>query len=56
MLDSPYFNSEIFSKILNFIQTQTNKAKLKQVGRNGILIVKDIYRMNELHEVFKENA
>jgi transcription-repair coupling factor (superfamily II helicase) len=48
--DSPYFNSEIFKKILNFIQTQTNKARLKQVGRNGILIVKDIFNMNEMHQ------
>jgi transcription-repair coupling factor (superfamily II helicase) len=48
--DSPYFNSETFMKILNFIQTQTNKARLKQVGRNGILIVKDIKNMDEMYE------
>jgi len=48
--DSPYFNSETFMKILNFIQTQTNKARLKQVGRNGILIVKDINSMDEMYE------
>jgi transcription-repair coupling factor (superfamily II helicase) len=52
--DSPYFNSDIFLKILNFIQTQTNKARLKQVGRNGILIVKDIYRMTDMYEFLKK--
>ena len=35
--DSPYFQSEIFSGILQFLQKGTNKAKLKQVGKNGIL-------------------
>jgi transcription-repair coupling factor (superfamily II helicase) len=48
--DSPYFSSETFRKILNFIQTGTNKARLKQVGRNGILIVKDIFSMTEMYE------
>src|ERR1019366_2271520 len=52
--DSQYFNSETFMKILNFIQTQTNKARLKQVGRNGILIVKDIHRMIDMHEFLKK--
>ncbi len=48
--ESPYFTSEVFMKILSFIQTQTNKARLKQVGKNGILIVKDINDMNGLKE------
>ena len=52
--DSPYFNSETFTKILNFIQTQTNKARLKQVGRNGILIVKDIHTMKAMYEFLKK--
>jgi transcription-repair coupling factor (superfamily II helicase) len=52
--DSPYFSSETFQKILNFIQTKTNKARLKQAGRNGILIVKDIYSMTELYEFLKK--
>ena len=37
--ESKYFQSKTFTGILKFIQTQTNKARLKQVGRNGILIV-----------------
>ncbi len=52
--ESPYFSSETFQKILNFIQTKTNKARLKQVGRNGILIVKDIFSMSELYEFLKK--
>ncbi len=53
--DSPYFQSNIFTGLLNFIQTQTNKAKLKQVGKNGILIVENVESMTELHK-FLERA
>jgi transcription-repair coupling factor (superfamily II helicase) len=47
--DSPYFQSEVFDGILNFIQKQTNKARLKQAGKNGILIVNDIQNMHQLY-------
>jgi transcription-repair coupling factor (superfamily II helicase) len=47
--DSPYFQSETFNKLLLFLQTGTNKAKLKQVGKNGILVVDDIRTMNDMH-------
>ena len=46
--DSPYFQSDIFNGILLFLQTGTNKGKLKQVGKNGILVVEDIKTMTEL--------
>ena len=46
--ESPYFQSDVFMKIMQFIQTQTNKAKLKQVGKNGILVVSDITSMEKL--------
>ena len=46
--DSPYFQSETFTGILQFLQTGTNKGKLKQVGKNGILVVENIRTMNEL--------
>ncbi|MEO6404167.1 MAG: transcription-repair coupling factor [Ferruginibacter sp.] len=46
--DSPYFQSETFNKILLFLQTGTNKAKLKQVGKNGILVVDDIQNMDSM--------
>ena len=47
--DSPYFQSETFNGILNFLQTGTNKGKLKQVGKNGILVVEDVKTMSELY-------
>ncbi|MEP7166099.1 MAG: transcription-repair coupling factor [Ferruginibacter sp.] len=46
--DSPYFQSDTFNGILRFLQTGTNKGKLKQVGKNGILIVEDVKTMSEL--------
>ncbi|HQY12670.1 MAG TPA: transcription-repair coupling factor, partial [Ferruginibacter sp.] len=48
--DSPYFQSELFNGILQFLQTGTNKGKLKQVGKNGILVVESIRSMKDLHE------
>jgi len=51
--ESPYFQSETFTGILKFIQTQTTKARLKQVGKNGILIVEKIKNMSELWEFLK---
>jgi len=47
--DSPYFESETFKRILSFIQTQTNKARLKQVGKLFLLIVDDIKTMEDIH-------
>jgi transcription-repair coupling factor (superfamily II helicase) len=46
--DSPYFQSETFNKVLQFLQVGTNKAKLKQVGKNGILVVENIKTMTEI--------
>lgn len=48
--DSPYFQSDIFNGILLFLQNGTNKGKLKQVGKNGILVVEDIKTMNNLFD------
>ncbi len=48
--DSPYFQSETFNGILQFLQKGTNKAKLKQVGKNGILVVEDVREMTILFE------
>jgi transcription-repair coupling factor (superfamily II helicase) len=52
--ESPYFQSETFNGILQFLQKGTNKAKLKQVGKNGILIVDSINSMTELYEFLKK--
>jgi transcription-repair coupling factor (superfamily II helicase) len=51
--DSPYFQSETFTSILQFLQRDTNKGKLKQVGKNGILVVEDIKRMKDLYQFLK---
>jgi transcription-repair coupling factor (superfamily II helicase) len=47
--DSPYFESATFKNVLHFLQTGTNKGKLKQVAKNFLLVVNDIEDMNELH-------
>ena len=48
--ESPYFQSDTFNAILYYLQTGTNKAKLKQVGKNGILVVEDINDMTTLFD------
>ena len=46
--DSPYFESETFKYILEFIQKQTNKARLKQNGKLFMLVVEDVFSMQQL--------
>lgn len=52
--DSPYFQSEVFNRLLQSIQKSTNKARLKQVGKNGILIVENIVSMEDLYRFLKK--
>lgn len=47
--DSPYFESQTFQQILSFIQTGTNKAKLKQSGRLFSMIVSEVKSMEQMH-------
>ena len=47
--DSPYFQSETFLGLLQFLQKGSNKARLKQVGKNGRWVVDDIKSMNDRH-------
>ena len=52
--DSPYFESDTFNNMLRFVQTLTHKARLKQTGRNFLLIHEDIKDMEQLyHFLFK---
>jgi len=51
--DSPYFESAVFQGILQFIQTRINKGKLKQVGKNFMLVVESIENMKQLHELLE---
>ncbi|MEP6682286.1 MAG: TRCF domain-containing protein, partial [Parafilimonas sp.] len=44
--DSPYFESNVFKNIMQYLQTSTNKARLKQVGKNFLLVVNDVDDMN----------
>ena len=46
--DSPYYESETFKKILLYLQTGTNKAKLKQAGKNFLLIAENTKSMEQM--------
>lgn len=47
--DSAYFESETFNAILDFIQKSVNNARLKQVGKNFMLVVENIKSMADVH-------
>jgi transcription-repair coupling factor (superfamily II helicase) len=38
---------------LSFLQTGTNKARLKQTGKMFLLVVDDVKSMNEMHRFLK---
>lgn len=48
--ESSYFESATFNNIMNFLQAGTNKARLKQVGKNFMLIVSDMKSMQEIYD------
>lgn len=52
--DSPYFESEVFQKTIQFLQTATNKGKLKQTGKLFLLIADPIPSMEEMHRFIKQ--
>ena len=47
--DSPYFESDLFNRVIQYFQTGTNKGRLKQTGRLFLLIAEPINSMEELH-------
>ncbi len=51
--DSPYFESDVFQGIMQFVQTGLNKAKLKQTGKLFLLIVEDIADMDALYRLLQ---
>ena len=51
--DSPYFESETFKNILDFLQKGTNKAKLKQAGKMFLLVAEGVKNMAEMHRFLK---
>lgn len=54
--DSPYFESDTFNYILNYIQTRTNNARLKQVGKNFMLVVDKMKNMNHVLDFLSKIA
>ena len=52
--DSPYFESSIFKNTLEYLQTGTNKARLKQVAKNFLLVVEDVKAMEAMHRFLKQ--
>ena len=52
--DSPYYESALFDKIIRFMQTETNKAKLKQTGRLFMLIGENMKTMNEVYQFLNQ--
>jgi transcription-repair coupling factor (superfamily II helicase) len=47
--DSPYFESGLFNSVLQYLQTHTNKARLKQTGKLFLLVAEPVKSMEELH-------
>ena len=52
--DSPYFESDIFQKTIQFLQTATNKGKLRQTGKLFLLIAEPVKSMKEMHSFLKQ--
>jgi transcription-repair coupling factor (superfamily II helicase) len=46
--DSPYFESDTFNQILKYLQTGTNKARLKQVGKLFMIVVEPTKDMQDV--------
>ena len=51
--DSPYFESDLFKNILDYLQTGTNKARLKQVGKLFMLVVEPANDMQDVYTFLK---
>lgn len=46
--DSPYFESNLFHKIIKYLQANTNNARLKQTGKNFLLVVERMKDMKTM--------
>jgi transcription-repair coupling factor (superfamily II helicase) len=51
--DSPYFESDVFNNILQYLQTGTNKARLKQVGKLFMIVVEPVKDMQDVHSFLR---
>ncbi len=52
--DSPYFESELFKQVLAYLQTGTNKARLKQAGKNFLLVADHVKNMEAMHHFLEQ--
>jgi transcription-repair coupling factor (superfamily II helicase) len=52
--DSPYFESDVFNNILQYLQTGTNKARLKQVGKLFMIVVEPANDMQDVYSFLKQ--
>ena len=48
--DSPYFESSLFNNVIQYLQTGTNKGRLKQTGRLFLLVAEPIKSMEEVYQ------
>ncbi|MGC4037117.1 MAG: transcription-repair coupling factor [Chitinophagaceae bacterium] len=51
--NSPYFESSTFHNILSFLQKETNQARLKQVGKNFLIVLEPVKKMQDIHRFFE---
>ena len=47
--DSPYFESDLFKSVLAYLQTGTNKGRLKQTGKMFLMVVEPINGMEAMY-------
>ncbi|GAC1417459.1 MAG: transcription-repair coupling factor [Flavisolibacter sp.] len=47
--DSPYFESPTFNALLVYLQSHTNKARLKQTGKHFLLVMEGAQDMQAVH-------
>ncbi len=52
--DSPYFESQLFKRVLIFLQKSTNKGRLKQTGKLFLLMVDDVKDMKAMHRFLEQ--
>jgi transcription-repair coupling factor (superfamily II helicase) len=46
--DSPYYESDVFRKVLQYLQEGTNRARLRQTGRMFLMVVDQVDHMQDV--------
>jgi transcription-repair coupling factor (superfamily II helicase) len=52
--DSPYFESELFQNIIQYLQTGTNQARLKQTGKLFLMVMEPARSMQDVYSFLKK--